>query len=67
VFGSEELAGEALAPALAVGEAVGDAAPAVGDPLSRTKVVVLSPPHPDRVTATSPTNRTSPNPFNTLS
>jgi hypothetical protein len=63
VFGSEELAGAALA--LALTEALADAE-AVGDPLSTTKVVVLSPPHPHRVTATSPTNRTTPNPFITL-
>jgi hypothetical protein len=65
VVGSEELAGEA--PALAEGEALADAEAAVGDPLSSTKVVVLSPPHPDRAAPISAVNRTTPNPFITLS
>jgi hypothetical protein len=64
VLGSVELAGAALA--LADAEALGDAALAVGDPLSSTNVVELSPPHPAIAADDSTTNRTTPNPFNTL-
>jgi hypothetical protein len=66
VFGSDELAGVALALPLALTEALADA-DAVGDPLSRTKLVVLSPPQPASEADASPTNRTTPNPFITLS
>jgi hypothetical protein len=66
VVGSEELAGAALVLADAEAEAFGDAPLAVGDPLSSTKVVVLSPPQPDSATATNAANMT-PNPFITLS
>jgi hypothetical protein len=62
VLGSVELAGAALALA----DALGDAALAVGDPLSSTNVVELSPPHPAIAADDSTTNRTTPNPFNTL-
>jgi len=64
VVGSEELAGAALA--LVPGEALAEAE-AVGEPLSRTKVVVLSPPHPDSAADASPSDRTTANPFITLS
>ena len=49
VLGSDELAGAALA--LVEGEAFAEEeALALGDPLSSTKVVVLSPPHPASTT-----------------
>src|SRR5438128_8724836 len=62
VAGSEERGGWALALALALVEAWADA-PAVGDPLSSTKVVVLSPPHPASAANAIPNSRTTPNPF----
>jgi hypothetical protein len=65
VVGSVELAGAGLAPV--EGEAFADEAAAVGDPLSSTKLVVLSPPHPASAADASTANRTTPNPFNTLS
>jgi len=63
VAGSDELAGVALtgpdgeAPALV--EALAD-----GEPLSRTKVVVVSPPHPASIAVTR-TISPAPNPFMT--
>src|SRR5947209_5177164 len=63
VVGSDEPVDAALAEA----EAFGDAPLADGDPLSSTKLVVLSPPHPVSAAAASPANRTTPSPFITLS
>jgi hypothetical protein len=65
VVGSAELAGAGLAPL--EGEAFADEEAADGDPLSSTKVVVLSPPHPASAADATPTTSTTPNPFNTLS
>jgi hypothetical protein len=58
VDGSDELAGAALA--LLEGEALAEAPLALGDPLSSTKVVVLSPPHP---ASTNPIRAISPAPY----
>jgi hypothetical protein len=52
VVGSDELAGEALAPV--DGEALPDAELAAGDPLCSTKVVVLSPPQAAMVVRHAP-------------
>src|SRR5437879_13788303 len=65
VVGSDEPVDAALA--LAEAEAFGDAPLADGDPLSSTKLVVLSPPHPVSAAAASPANRTTPPPFIPLS
>src|SRR6266550_5787708 len=59
VSGREELAGVALA--VVEGEAPA-LAEALGEPLSSTNVVVLSPPHPANTTANA-TNSPAPNPF----
>jgi hypothetical protein len=58
---------DGVAEALAEAEALADADAPAGDPLSSTKVVVLSPPHPASAADASPATRTTPNPFITLS
>jgi hypothetical protein len=62
VTGSVVLAGLALAWAEDVAPAL---ALAVGDPLSTTKVVVLSPPHPANTRQARPRESAAPNPFMT--
>jgi predicted lipid-binding transport protein (Tim44 family) len=63
VAGRVALVGAALALALALTEAEAAAlAEALGEPLSSTKVVVLSPPHPASTTAIR-TPSPAPNPF----
>jgi len=62
VAGSVEPVGVALACAVVVAPAL---ALAVGEPLSSTKVVVLSPPHPANTRQASPRETAAPNPFMT--
>jgi len=60
----DELSGDA--PALADGEGPVEVEPGDGEPLSSTKVVVLSPPHPAIATAAMLTNTPTANRFMSL-
>ena len=64
VMGREEVSGEVLVAA--DGEALAEAALAVGVPLVKTYVVVLSPPHPAIAIAATPTSNPTLNPFISL-